>query len=277
MSSVLDQSFRDIELIVVDDASSEDVEGAVRRVADPRLRFVRRLRNGGAGAARNTGLALARGAFIGFQDSDDVWLPGKLERQLRLFAELPGDVGVVTGKKILYGRGNDGVYGVGRVSIAPDPTRPLPLEGDQVGYLLKENRLSVQNALFKSDCYASRTWFDERLRANEDWEFAIRLAQHTRIYEDPDPVVLGFVSSDSISRNSRRQDLGIVQVLRTNRLLLRKHALQHAALRVDLARGLLSAGKRRMAMRQMMASLSLHPLPFFSAFASKAMRAALRR
>ena len=97
MRSVLNQSFRDLELIVVDDASTEDLRTIVEAVGDPRVRYIRQARNGGASVARNAGLAAARGAFIAFQDSDDLWLPGKLARQMEMLQAAPADVGVVTG------------------------------------------------------------------------------------------------------------------------------------------------------------------------------------
>ena len=85
INSILMQSFRDFELIIVDDASTQDIESIVRSIGDPRIRYIRRAVNGGASAARNTGLAEARGEFIAFHDSDDLWLPGKFERQLLQF------------------------------------------------------------------------------------------------------------------------------------------------------------------------------------------------
>src|SRR5262245_43848936 len=97
MTSVLSQSYTNLELIVVDDASSEDVESIVRSIDDPRVIYERRNSNGGAAAARNTGLGLARGKFIAFQDSDDLWLPGKLERQVALLLSLPLRIGIVSG------------------------------------------------------------------------------------------------------------------------------------------------------------------------------------
>ncbi len=88
VASVLDQSFTDLELLIVDDASSDAsaalAEGICAR--DPRVRLVRREVCGGPAAARNTALALARGRFVAFCDADDLWLPAKLERQLALAA-----------------------------------------------------------------------------------------------------------------------------------------------------------------------------------------------
>lgn len=259
MTSVLAQSYRDLELIVVDDASSDDVAAVVRGFADARVRYIRRERNGGAGAARNTGLAAARGRLIGFQDSDDLWLPGKLERQVTFFDTLPDSVRVVIGGKIVYGRDPDFRYGAGKVAHAPAPDSRLRLDEDQLGHLLTENRISVQNALFRRDCMPDLHWFDECLRANEDWEFAIRLVQQTTVFEDIEPVVLGFISADSISTNRRRQLMGEFRILRKNGRVLAARPLDRSRLRLGIAVGLYHCGKKRSAMRFLRAGLKDRP------------------
>lgn len=259
MMSVLTQSMGDLEVIVVDDASTEDIEGLVRRIGDDRVRYVRRAANGGAGAARNTGLAEARGEYVAFQDSDDLWLPDKIEKQLALFAKLPADVGAVTGAKILYGRDNDLNYADGKVSIMPAAQRWLKLEEDQVVKLLDENRISLQNTLFRKDCMPEIAWFDPCARANSDWEFAVRLSQHVRIYEDKDPVVLGFVSNDSISRSPRKKVIGVLRILKNNRAVLATHKRQKSELMRDVARSLYKTKKPRWAMRILLGSIADYP------------------
>ncbi len=83
VGSVLAQTLDDWELIVVDDASVDDLAARLReRSADPRIRLLRHEHNRGVSAARNTGVAAARGRFVAFLDSDDAWMPHKLERQL---------------------------------------------------------------------------------------------------------------------------------------------------------------------------------------------------
>ena len=82
VDSALAQSVREIEVIVVDDASEDDTVQVVFGIDDPRVRLIRRERNGGASAARNAGIAAAKGGLIAFLDSDDAWMPGKLERQI---------------------------------------------------------------------------------------------------------------------------------------------------------------------------------------------------
>src|SRR5882672_407459 len=82
IESVLDQTYRDFEVIVVDDGSTDETPATLNRYAD-RIRVVRQT-NAGAAAARNRGIAASRSALIAFQDSDDLWLPHKLERQVAL-------------------------------------------------------------------------------------------------------------------------------------------------------------------------------------------------
>jgi glycosyltransferase involved in cell wall biosynthesis len=82
ISSVQNQTCTSMEIIVVDDASQDDTVSTVAAINDPRLRLVVNERNRGPGGAKNAGVAAARGEYIAFLDSDDEWLPRKLERQL---------------------------------------------------------------------------------------------------------------------------------------------------------------------------------------------------
>lgn len=89
IESVLGQTFRDLEMLVVDDCSPDETVPVLERYAgaDTRLRCLRHVENRGPGAARNTALAAATGRFVAFLDSDDVWLPQKLERQIAFMRE----------------------------------------------------------------------------------------------------------------------------------------------------------------------------------------------
>jgi len=82
--SVLDQSERSCELIIIDDGSTDDTAEVARGLADgdSRVRFLSRTKRGGPAAARNTGIAAARGRYLAFCDADDLWLHSKLEQQL---------------------------------------------------------------------------------------------------------------------------------------------------------------------------------------------------
>jgi teichuronic acid biosynthesis glycosyltransferase TuaG len=84
IESVLSQTYEDWELLVVDDCSRDETAEIVARYAasDPRVRLLRHERNGGPARSRDTAIAAARGRYVAFLDSDDLWLPWKLERQL---------------------------------------------------------------------------------------------------------------------------------------------------------------------------------------------------
>ncbi len=93
VASVLAQQVADLEVIVVDDASTDDTAQVVSAITDPRVHLVR-MAKGGVGAARNKGMELARGQFIAFLDADDRWAAGKLNRQLAILQSEP-EVGFV--------------------------------------------------------------------------------------------------------------------------------------------------------------------------------------
>ena len=82
VESVQRQTYRKWEIIIVDDCSIDDTEQIVRDFGDNRIRYIRNGKNLGAGASRNRGVELARYEYIAFQDSDDVWRCGKLEKQM---------------------------------------------------------------------------------------------------------------------------------------------------------------------------------------------------
>ncbi len=257
--SVLQQSFRDLELLIVDDGSTEDIGAVASALADDRVVFIRRETNGGASAARNTGMSAARGRYIAFQDSDDLWLPDKLVYQINLLQSLPESYGAVLGSKVVYGRDEKYRYGPGKVAIAPVPSEILKPDDDQILRFLMANRISLQNALFRRDAMADKDWFDPCAKANADWEFAARLAQQTRIHEDPLPVVMAFISADSISTNRRKQALGLLRILRKNRNLFARYPKALASNYIRLSNYLARLGKPRRALAFLVAALRIHP------------------
>lgn len=82
IESVLEQTYRNWELIIVDDCSTDDTESIVASFRDDRIRYIRNEKNSGAAVSRNRALREAKGRWIAFLDSDDLWLPEKLERQI---------------------------------------------------------------------------------------------------------------------------------------------------------------------------------------------------
>jgi glycosyltransferase involved in cell wall biosynthesis len=168
IDSVLCQTMQDFELVVVDDASSDDLPAAMAPYAgDPRVRSVRHATNKGPGAARNTGVAEARGRFIAFLDSDDAWLPAKLDRQTEavLAASDPERVLCVTKHRVVLDGGREIVR---------------PLHGCGAGrsfaeFLFIDGGSNPVSAWFLPRNLAARVQFREDMRQLEDHLFFIEI------------------------------------------------------------------------------------------------------
>lgn len=185
--SVLNQTYHDFELIVVDDGSTDNTEEIVNGFNDPRIKYIRHDKNKRVAAARNTGIKAARGSYIAFQDSDDEWLPTKLEKQLQAFKNASPEVGVVYS-------GIWRIEGNKRKHIGYHDKKGK--EEDLCHNLLKKSFIYVQSAIIKKECFAKAGMFDEDMSVAEDWEFWIRISKYyhfkyvkgtlTRVYFTPD-------------------------------------------------------------------------------------------
>lgn len=165
LQSVLDQTFSDYECIVVDDDSKDGAElkSIVDGLDDPRFQYVHRP-NGGGGAARNTGIRAATGAYIAFLDSDDFFLPEKLEK---IDAFLTDDPTIAVYSYMRVDRG------VGKYWIRPD--RPIR-EGEDVGeYLFVDNQFIQTSTIVLPRQMALDVPFDDNLRKGQDLDLCVRL------------------------------------------------------------------------------------------------------
>ena len=168
VQSVLDQTMRDLELVVIDDGSTDDTAALLARIDDPRLRVVRQP-HAGCSAALNAGLAVARGRYVARNDSDDVWHPDLLAVLVpRLEAE--PTLGFV------YAR-CDGMEADGRPSRA---TRGGPLRDprDALSSLLYADYTASIATVYRRSCIDHVGAFDATLDTSEDWDLAVRVARN---------------------------------------------------------------------------------------------------
>jgi glycosyltransferase involved in cell wall biosynthesis len=156
----------DLEVVVVDDGSADDTAEVVAALADPRVRLVRHDTPMGVSAARNRGIAEAKGSWVAFLDDDDLWAPDKLARQLQAAHR--------TGRAWVY---------TGEVSIDEhlrilDGAPPAPPE-QVLARIGRHNAVpaGASNVLIHTDALARAGNFDIGLRNNEDWDMWIRLAK----------------------------------------------------------------------------------------------------
>jgi glycosyltransferase involved in cell wall biosynthesis len=168
--SVLEQSYTDFELVVVDDGSTDETEGVVKAFDDPRVRYVALGRNAGAAAARNAGIRLARGRFLAFQDSDDEWAASKLAKQMSVFGRGPGSLGVVYSDMQLIRADGSEPY-----LAAPDVLPERLIDPDKRFYQVCD--LGIQSAVIRREYMEEAGRFNAALPALEDLELFIRLSR----------------------------------------------------------------------------------------------------
>ena len=164
IDSVLAQSYAPLEVIVVDDASTDGTAAALAGIADPRLTYIRHGANRGVSAAQNTGIRASKGELVAFLGDDDTWLPGKLAKQVPLF-EHP-EVGLVY----------CGVEAVDREDRRQWVSWPSK-RGRIYEALLFKNYMYAPAVVVRRSCLAGGNLFDERLRAHEDHDLWLRIAR----------------------------------------------------------------------------------------------------
>ena len=188
--SVLNQTYKDLELIVVDDCSNDNTKQVVDSITDERLRYIKLESNSGACVARNKGIEAAKGQFIAFQDSDDEWMPDKLEEQLKCF-EL----------------GADFVF-CGFIRFDEENNQfPYKFRGESRFFsqkeLVVESRVSTQTIIGKKQAVMS-TLFDPSFPRMQDYDFIIRASENYKIYYLDKELVKMYTQKDSITASKKQ-------------------------------------------------------------------------
>ncbi len=189
IDSVLQQTWPDLECIIVDDGSTDGTQEAVQSLADERIRYVRQ-DNRGACAARNRGVELAKGEIIAFQDSDDVWHVDKLQRQMALLEEKQADVVVCE------------MHRVGENEARQD-WHYQPVGWITQEMLLRESLCSTQCILGRAEVFRDMR-FDETMPRLQDWDLMLRIVGAWRVYKSPDVLVDVYLQQDSISNQPKK-------------------------------------------------------------------------
>lgn len=168
VESVFAQTFRDWELLVIDDGSSDDTPEVVRPfLPDRRVRYLRSDRLGQP-RAKNLGIRLGRGEFVAFLDADDAWEPTKLEKQLAVFAANP-EAGVVFCRRTLIDENDN-----------PLPARPAPPPptGRVLDKMFVQNFVCFSSAVVRRDVFSHVGAFDPQWDLAIDFDLWLRVARH---------------------------------------------------------------------------------------------------
>jgi len=195
IQSVLNQSYQDFEIIIVDDGSTDNTKEVVRSINDERIKYIQHKENKGAAAARNTGITAARSEYIAFQDSDDEWLHEKLEKQIKIFEVSSPEVGVVY-TDMWKIAANKRMY-----FYSPDI-----MSKNKIMYQQALNygvmNIGISTVLMKKECFDKVGLFDEKLPRYIDLELFIRLSKYFYFHHIKEPLLNYYDTKKGISSNA---------------------------------------------------------------------------
>jgi len=252
IQSVLNQTYQNFEIIVVDDGSTDNTEEIVRDFNNEKIRYIRYNENKGAAFARNTGINVARGEYIAFQDSDDEWFPHKLQRQMEVFKNASPEVGVVyTGSWRI--RNNERIY--------------LPLfTGKQRESNIYKGVFEARTAgmptpafIVKKECFIRAGVFEERLRRFEDWELWLRISKYYEFRYIDEPLVTLYGTQVSITTDLNAYIEALKLILEKYPEEFRKNKKMLAKDYFDISARLCSSGKTAQGIKYFLKSFRIFP------------------
>jgi len=238
IESVLNQTYKNYEIIVVNDGSTDNTEEVLSSYLK-KIKYIRQ-ENGGPSKARNNGINNSKGEYIAFLDADDIWLPTKLKYQLDFF-EKCSDISVVISNFFYFGEET-------LKSATGFERRPhiwnIPYYGVEKGYnifkrnifqdIIMETFIHTSTVIVRKSCFKKVGPFDERILA-EDWQMWLRLAKAFKFGFIDKPLVNVRIYKESTSRSLCHEDsinhgINMIKYLREwipmlsikDRLLIRK-------------------------------------------------------
>ncbi len=207
INSVLSQTYNDIELIIVDDSSTafimrSEIKKQVALLKNDRIIYIQHEKSMGACVARNTGLNIAKGEYIGFLDDDDEWLPDKLQSQLNVFLENSEKLGLVY-SQFYYCYENGSIF-------LPNKLFKKFQKGKIYDTLILDNYIgSTSFPLIRTKYLREIGGFDQYMMSCQDYDVWLRLSQKYYVAYVERPLVKYHIhSGESIGKNSEKRIRG---------------------------------------------------------------------
>ncbi|BAY84900.1 putative glycosyl transferase [Calothrix parasitica NIES-267] len=216
INSILNQTFKDIEIIIINDGSTDATLEIIEKISDTRIKIFS-YPNAGLSASRNRGISQAKGEYISFIDADDLWTPDKLESQWQALQENPQAA-------VAYSWTN---Y-IDESSKFLKSGRRIKVNGDAFSKLLVTNFLeNGSNPLIRKTALEKVGGFDESLSAAEDKDMWLRLAIYQEFICVEEPQILYRTSTTSMSTNLKRQEAESLKVIERAFNYPKAEKLQH--------------------------------------------------
>ena len=251
IESVLAQSYRPLELIVVDDGSADGTPGVVRSYDQSKVRYIRLEERRGPATARNVGIEAATGEYISFLDSDDEYLPGRTERMIEALKDASGEyIGICHGYREQSPAGYSSVHAM-----------PSRIDREQLRH---ENPLGISATLFETETIEAIGSFDESLATSEDYDLYVRASAEGPILGLRDVLSIHHVEEDSLSQDVEKRIEGQKRLEEKHAgLLSAQRRSRHRYARFFLHADVGDTTRAREALREAIAIYPYDPLYYY--------------
>jgi len=205
ITSVLNQTYQDFEILIIDDASKDNTQEVVKSFNDRRIKYIRHKENKGEAVARNTGIMNSNGEYIAFLDDDDEWLPEKLWLQVDLLKNSQPKVGCVYTGYFVIDRSSKKIL-----------RRRIPTKrGDIYHDMLFRNYIGIPSTvILKRECFQKINLFDESIAFGNDYDLWIRIAKEFYFDYIEKPLVKYCIHRQRLSTNLEIQIKGLEMILK---------------------------------------------------------------
>ena len=200
LESIFAQTFKDYEVIVVDDGSTDDTPQVMKQY-NGRVQYIRK-ENGGSASARNRGIEEAKGEYIAFLDSDDYWTPEKLAEQVKVL-DVQKNIGIVYARMPIINEKGERVG-----------TKPAGISGRNFKELMEHwGDMPTSTVMTRRECFTKAGMFDTSLTTMEDIDMWLRISRHYDLYEIENKVLAYYSRHDEqITKSKTKMYQGLVRI-----------------------------------------------------------------
>ncbi len=258
IDSVLAQTYKNVEIIVVDDGSTDNTRDIISQRYNSKVTYILQ-NNAGPSSARNNGIKHSRGDLIAFLDSDDIWLPEKLEKQVELINQSQ-DIGLVS----------CGLYQIdpnGNIIGNPLIRRNYKNKSSFLKELMIHNIIGGgSSSLIRRECFERVGFFDEEIWIGEDWNLWLRIAKNYEVKFVEEPLIKYRVHGNNLHRDMTKIEdsmrKNVEKNIEKHRLILRRKAYSY--IYIDIAHEYIDTKNDHKMFINALKSIITYPLKSYS-------------